>query len=380
MRMKREVRFRVSGLSVEKLLNEARKKGIFLCGIRREKSREISATASPRAYGAFRALAEEKGYQVGPERAVGLLRLERGLLRRTGLLLGGVLAAGLLVWALGFVWQVRVENAGPYLGEVRAYLEELGVRPGIRRSRVALSDLREKLEWRLPQVKWVKTEWAGVVLRVRLEEGAPPPEIESAGEAADVVAGEDGILTRLITYAGTPQAKAGDFVRAGQVLIRGEERGEGGQPVPVKARGEAVARLWVSVRARVPGWRYASVPTGRQGEARALWTPFYTWPSHPGPDYLTADRTVRHIPVGGAWLPVVLVREEREEAALERESRSLEEMKREGAGAALSVLNRALLTDEIVDKWINCAMIEGDTMIVTATAEVLRSIGRRQAR
>ena len=53
----------------------------------------------------------------------------------------------------------------------------------------------------------------------------------------------------------------------------------------------------------------------------------------------------------------------------------LEEMKREGAGAALSVLNRALLTDEIVDKWLNFSMIEGGSVAVEATAEVARQIG-----
>ena len=34
------------------------------------------------------------------------------------------------------------------------------------------------MERRLPKVKWVRAEWAGVTLRLRVEEGTPPPEAE----------------------------------------------------------------------------------------------------------------------------------------------------------------------------------------------------------
>jgi hypothetical protein len=52
-------------------------------------------------------------------------------------------------------------------------------------------------------------------------------------------------------------------------------------------------------------------------------------------------------------------------------------LRREGAQAAFLALKQALITDEIVDKWINFSMIEGDNILVTATAEVHRDIGRR---
>ena len=35
---------------------------------------------------------------------------------------------------------------------------------------------------------------------------------------------------------------------------------------------------------------------------------------------------------------------------------------------------------EMVDKWLNCGMIEGDNMIVAATAEIEREIGRVRTR
>ena len=369
---------RVSGLSVEKLLNAAREQGIVLHALHREKNRDVTLRLAPGQEAAFRALAEEKGYAVGESRRLGPLRWGRRLRRRGGLLAGVVLAAALAVWSLGCVWQVRIENAGPYAGEVRAYLEQLGVRAGMRRSAVRLGELREKLEWRLPKVKWVRVEWAGVILRVRLEPGTPPPEGEDASAPSDVVAAEDGLLKRLTVFAGTPEAKAGDFVRAGQTLIRGEERDAEGKTVPVAARGEAIARVWVTVRSEVPLKDYASVPTGRQTERTVLRAPFFSWSLTDEPDYLTWDMERKTVAIGGAWLPVWAERETYAEVYLQPVPRNLEDVTREGEKAALLRLNQALIGDETVDKWINCSMIEGEYIIVEATAETVRDIARRE--
>ena len=375
--MSGQVQFHAKGLGMEKLLNEARKQGISFSRVKREKSRSLLLRCSPKDYAAFRALAEEKGYEVSEAQPVGFLRLEKRLGKRIGLWAGALIALGLLIWALGYVWDVRVENAGAYLGEVRSFLEEQGVRPGIRRSAVSLSALRDKLAWRLPKVKWVRTEWEGVSLVVRLEEGVPPPDTVSYEGSGDVVAAADGLIHRVTTYAGTPLVKAGDFVKAGQTLIKGEERGKDNAVHPVQARGEVIARQWISVAARVPVTETVSEPTGRETALRVIETPFFAWCREEEPDYLTSDRDRKTVPLGGAWLPVWLARETFSEVALREQDRDLEEVKREGAEAAVFRLNQAVIYDETVDKWINFSMIEGDNITVTATAEVLRDIGRR---
>ena len=370
------VRLRLSGLGVEKLLNQGWNKGIRLKRVKRGRNRSVTVECTPEAAASLTALAREKGYRAEEYRPVGLLKWARLLGRRWGLLLGTAVCVALMVYALGFVWQVRIENAGAYEGEVRACLEEWGIVPGIRRSQVHPSALRDQLEWRFPRVQWVQVEWAGVALRVRLEEGVPPPQVETAGKNGDVVAAEDGCLLRLTAFAGTPAVRAGDFVRAGQVLIRGEERGADGTAVPVKARGEAMARVWVSVSCRLPLIEYASHSTGRTAGRRVIVTPFFSWSPTEAPDNLTWDRKRTEFPVGGVWLPVSAIRDECSEVYLEKQRRSLEEVKQEGARAADFALRQALITDEIVDKWINFSMIEEDTMTVTATAEVRRDIAR----
>ena len=319
------------------------------------------------------------GYETSPAEPLGFLLLWQRLRRRAGLWTGVFLGTALLMWSLGYVWGIEVENAGPYAGEVRLFLEENGIKPGVRRTIVDLAALREGLEWRLPKVKWVRVEWAGVVLRLRLEEGTPPPE-QADPTPADVVAAEDGLLKRLTVYAGTPQARPGDLVKAGQVLIRGEERGKNGETVAVQARGEAVARSWITVRVRVPAVEYISSPTGRRQERRLIQTPAGRYCAEKEEDYLVCETDRRPVVLCGAWTPFLLTRETRTEVWLEKRDRDPDAVRAEGEEAALNALEKAAYPHEIVDKWFICGIVEGDAMIVTATAEIEKEIGRGSLR
>ena len=372
------VRFRITGLNAEKLINEARKRGVRFRGVRRDKSRTLTVVISLRDSRTLSDLCREMGYEAGPMEPLGLLRGIEAIKRRPGLWTGVIIGMVLAVWSLGYVWQVRVENAGPYAGEIRLYLEENGIRPGIRRSAVDLQAIRDGLEWRLPKVKWIRAEWAGVALRLRVEEGTPPPEKENP-RASDIVAAEDGVIRRVTAYAGTPNVRPGDLVRKGQVLIRGEERGKNGETVPVKARGEAAARSWITVSIKVPAVEYLSMPAGKRQERQIIETPVGNYSAQAEEDYLICETERKTVALGGVWMPITLAREERTEIWLEKKEKEMDAVRAEAAAAAFSALEKAAYPYEIVDKWIICAMIEGDHMIMTAAAEVEKDIGCSRA-
>lgn len=371
-----QVSFRLKGLSAEKLMNEARKRGIVLLRIKRRPGRSLTACCARKDYGALRKLSEEKGYEISAPAPVGLLRRVMHLRRRWGIALGAAVGAALLMYALGFIWQIQILGAGPYEGEVQAFLRERGVHAGIRREQVDWAALRDALEWRLPAVQRVRLDAAGIVVRVLVDQGVPPPAIETAGDAGDVVADRDALVLSVVTYAGTAQVKPGDFVRAGQTLILGQEAAGAGGTIPVKARGSVTGRVWETARVRVPLTETATIPTGRIAVCRALTGPLFAWRYEEPPDYLTADVEITRLPLGGAWLPVTLVKESYREAALEKIMRNQEEVAREAEQIALRRLSEMLKNAETVDKWINFRMIEGDHMVVEAAAELWTEIGR----
>ncbi len=369
-------RFRVEGMRVERLLEMARGQGLPLYKIERRGADAVACECREDDFPAVRALAEERGYKVLPLPPRGLKRAQVALLARPGLL-AGVLAFALVVTvAMRFVWRVEIEGAGKYAAETRVFLEERGVTVGALARRLSAAELQSALEWRLPGVAYVRVTLEGAVLRIAMFEGTEGSAPETAGAPGDVVAARDGVLHSLSVLAGTAQKKPGDIVRAGDVLILGQERGAGGEPVAVKARGEALARVWVRTSVRLPAYETLSAPTGRESERFLFITPWRTFASAPEPEYLAYDRELTALPLPGAWLPVQIARETRREVALSYAMRDPEACAREATEAAARRLHEKTAGYQMVDKWTDYSMIDRGFIEATATGEMLVDIAR----
>lgn len=364
--MKGFVRLRLDGLGVEKLMNALWEKKIEVHGLKRSKDRGVELEAAESEKQTIIRLAEEKGFRVKVLNPGMKQKLWQMLLRRWGLAAGILLGAVFCITAMQFVWQVEILQAGSYAGEVRLFLAEKGIRPGILQRDVDAAKLQEELLWRLPRVKWVWVKKEGTVLSIRLEEGVSADKTEDA--PGPVVAGQDGILERLTVFSGTPVCKAGDSVKKGQVLILGEETGPGGESVPVRARGEAVGLVQVQSSVRLPTRELITEPTGRQAERWLFQTPLGVYTFTDEPDFLLSDRHYVRYPLPGVWLPVTLIRETFAECSGEWRERDTEEVYREGRKAAEDKLIRAWPAAQNVDKSVKFSMIERGTVSVTAFA------------
>ena len=107
-----------------------------------------------------------------------------------------LLALGGVLLSMQMIWAVELIDAGTYAGDVRAFLEETGVRPFIWKSWRIAALLKEALEWRYPKVAWVEVGWRGTVLQVRLVEGTPRlgETVDWHGVPGHCVAVADGVV------------------------------------------------------------------------------------------------------------------------------------------------------------------------------------------
>ena len=94
------------------------------------------------------------------------------------------------------------------------------------------------------------------------------------------------------------------------------------------------------------------------------------------PEYLAMNLYESVQPVAGAFFPLwrktVLYRE----AALERVRADGEACRREALAAAETRLKEALRGNEIIDKWVDYCMIEGEFFAVSMTGEWRTEIGK----
>lgn len=372
-----KVRLRIEGLNLARLLSQTHEKGIALENVVRADAFTLRVTCAKKDERALMSLCAERGYACARVRALRAYRAALFLRARPLMCAGLILTLLLAITATRFVFRVRVTGAGEYLGEVNAFLRENDIRAGLLKRDVDIESLRQTLEWRFPRVAWVRVTLRGLTLHIQVDKGAPPPDMPYRERAGDVTAACDGVIARLSVYAGTARVKAGDVVKKGQVLIEGVERGANDTPVPARARGEAMARVWESAQASVPAFDLVSAPTGNSARRVVYGAPGIERARGESPDYLAYDLERDMLPLVGAFVPVWIYRETYIEVSVEKAPRD-EAVCREEALRAAERMLRANnpAADEMVDKWAVYSMIAGERLSCSVTAEYVRDIAR----
>ena len=281
-----------------------------------------------------------------------------------------------LAAASQMMWRIEIVDGGTYSADIQAALTEMGIRSPMLRSRVDVGALRDALEWRYPRIAWFECGWRGSTLVIRPEEGVLPRREGEYDGSCDVVASRDGVIHSIVTRAGTPVVKAGDIVRAGEVLIRGEERTSEGALRAVAARGSVTARVWEGAEVRMPAWETVTKYTGNQQTVWTIRTPWFDLWQMEAPAYVQYDTAVSEMAFGGIFLPIKLHIETRLEAECTTQLRSMEELEADACEAAVRKLHEKLGPEEsLIDIWGNCSMIDDENVLSVAIGEMRVEIG-----
>lgn len=159
-------------------------------------------------------------------------------------------------------------------------------------------------------------------MQIMVHEGTVAGDTTDEKGCCDLVASRDGVIDSVVTLAGTPAVSAGETVRKGQVLIRGEERGSQETVHPVAARGLVMAYVWDAATARVDATEIRTEYTGREEWCDVLTTPWFSLTGQQARSYEQQDVTEKQIPLGGLFIPVTIHRQKRMEAVFRRVQRS----------------------------------------------------------
>ncbi|RJX29598.1 MAG: sporulation protein YqfD [Dethiobacter sp.] len=178
--------------------------------------------------------------------------------RRKGLVLGIVLFLVTLYFLSLFIWHINIEgNVDVSTKEIKAALENYGVKEGILKKDLDLSELERKLLLGIDDLKWAGVSIKGVFLNIQVVERLREPPLE--GAVTDLVATKDGLVKDILVLAGEALVKPGDTVQKGQPLISGKIKvteEHGGEhvekAVEVRPRGMVEALVWYESYAEAP--------------------------------------------------------------------------------------------------------------------------------
>ncbi len=182
----------------------------------------------------------------------GLPRLLFRYRRRFGLLLGGLLCAGIL-WLSGqFAW--RIEVSGNELltqTEIEAGLEPLGCKVGAYLPSIDFFDLSKAYLLQEERLAWVSVQRDGNVISVRVKEKQTPKE-EEKHPLSNLIASADGIIISTALGAGQSVVKPGDTVRKGELLVSGLCENKTGTYTLSGAQGKVFAKIEKEISVEIP--------------------------------------------------------------------------------------------------------------------------------
>ena len=158
--------------------------------------------------------------------------------------------------------------------------------------------------------------------------------------------------------------KRGDTVRAGDLLIAGEERvSNDDSSVPVRAIGVVTGRVWYEGRAEISLSDIELKRTGRESVRRVMRLWDYEFEISKGEEFALCDREITRQMIGGLFLPLCVESVRTYEVTETNIQRDMAEAKAlAGENARQNAVKKCPDNAFVIDKWTEYSIIEGDTI------------------
>lgn len=372
----------------ERMLNLCSARGIEFWDVRWIDDTALSFCVARGDLRALRRAAEGCGAEVSIERTAGTPFFFARLRRRHALFAGGILCAALLLVNSLFIWDFEVTGNETVPTETILHaLREHGVHRGTFIYSFRSQDICNRVLPELKDLCWVAVNVRGCKAYVQVRERVRAPERVNESEPTNVIAAKPGLITKVRALDGEKRVLPGTSVQQGQLLIAGVVDTGGTEKPSVTTRflagkGEVWARTWYDLTARVPLTYEKKVYTGKEKRSHTLiWGENRLKIGAKGSSICNVDcdkikNQTQWTLFGLFALPVTWETETLLPYELEVTPRSRADAEAQGKDVLETYLT-ALLgeTGSVTQRRFSTA-VEGDTLVVTLSAECEEQIGK----
>ena len=372
----------------ERMLNLCSARGIEFWDVRWIDDTALSFCVARGDLRALRRAAEGCGAEVSIERTAGTPFFFARLRRRHALFAGGILCAALLLVNSLFIWDFEVTGNETVPTETILHaLREHGVHRGTFIYSFRSQDICNRVLPELKDLCWVAVNVRGCKAYVQVRERVRAPERVNEREPTNVIAAKPGLITKVRALDGEKRVLPGKSVQQGQLLIAGVVDTGGTEKPSVTTRflagkGEVWARTWYDLTVRVPLTYEKKVYTGKEKRSHTLiWGENRLKIGAKGSSICNVDcdkikNQTQWTLFGLFALPVTWETETLLPYELEVTPRSRADAEAQGKDVLETYL-AALLgeTGSVTQRRFSTA-VEGDTLVVTLSAECEEQIGK----
>lgn len=324
----------VSGFSVERFLNLAAHKGVYLWDIDRT-DKGIKVKVSIKGFKMLKNAAKKTHCHIKISYKQGFPFILHKYRKRKTLALGILFFVIVLYFLSSFIWTVEINgNERISKDELKAYCVEVGLKPGAYKSKLDLRQIENDFLNKFEDISWIAISTKGTKARLELTETIVKPQIIDRDTPCNVIASKNGLIISMVTNSGTPKVKQKDVVEKGDILVSGELLigEEGAQTVKyVHASAEVKAKLWYELKLEEDIKYNEKIYTGQIKKTYSIeaLNKKFNIPSTSIP-YTNYDKIsdVKRLDLGGDFtLPFALIVDEYREYTSNEKTRSSDEIK-----------------------------------------------------
>ncbi|MEG0546966.1 MAG: sporulation protein YqfD [Oscillospiraceae bacterium] len=215
------VDFTAVGGFPERFINLCTNNKIPLWNLKNSKS-IVYGTTTIKGYKAIRQSAKRSGVTLKIEKKHGLPFFEHKNKKRVGLIFGLAFIIILTSFLSTRIWSIDVSgNVKIDKDEILTAFEEVGVRVGASKSSINPKEISDEMVDKMQNLSWAMVNIKGSKALIEISESTIAPEIIDVSEPCNVIASEDGVVTKIHTFSGTPALEIGSAVIKGDLLISG---------------------------------------------------------------------------------------------------------------------------------------------------------------
>lgn len=364
----------VSGFSVERFLNLAAHKGIYLWDINKN-VKGITAKVSIKGFKLLKPCSKKTRCHIKIATKEGFPFVIHKYRKRKILVFGILFFIGVLYFLSSFIWTIEISgNNRINKDDLIAHSIAEGLKPGTYKGKLDLRNLEKNFMSKFEDISWISISTKGTKAKIELTEIIEKTQIIDRTKPCDIVASKNGLIVSIAVNSGTPKVKQKDVVEKGDILVSGEliigEEGAEQKREYVHASAEIKAKLWYEFNLKENIKYNEKIYTGQTKKEYSLEILDKKFNMlNTSIPYASYDKIsdVKQLNFGGDFsLPIALIIDEYSEYTLEKKTRSIEEIK------GLIELQLDKILREQIDK--NVQIIDKSIQYQTQNNEVTAKI------
>jgi len=234
---KNTVRLKIQGVNLKRLIKNIYKSDFEIYNLNQISSRELHITIKANKYKKF--IDNFKNYNIEITKRYGLNFLGDFSLKHLGLIIGIFIFLAVNILSSKILMNIKVVGLERINeAEIRKTLKNSGIFEGKFLLNIDTKNLAKNLENNFDDISFVSVFYKGNSLIINIKEKLFIEELENT---CDIVAKNNGVITKLEVVQGKTNFKVGDIVKAGDVIIEGKIN-----DISVQAIGSVEMKVWYS--------------------------------------------------------------------------------------------------------------------------------------